>query len=593
MSLDANDAVVDTVEGAPLSQQNVQSSSWMLDSQDGDGNSQERVSSPVGSDYEDAEPRDNRFQGSASTWRHCTAEELALATHLDQLRAGDLSVHLYNAHALKARLYKAQAADDANLWSSKQQWMQRNENDEIAWHPGQHWTAWPMSAEDVPRLREDTDEPSDEDGLRSLATATTPAEDLDGEVLAAMLRDAKGRFRRRTWISDPSIANAVPKDMSEPPLQIQHAKLSAHDPAHDTRYDVPQFTVDVPQFSADDEVASTLLRPAVSHVMSKLDDLLIALHRSRLGHVKSSHAEADQSDRTKARKRKRRDPAEVDEISAEKVNRLSSSSDSQVATGKSSSRPSGRQTLRCRDWSEVLGMAALTGWDSAVLDRTATRCSNLFGEEMSFRVMPETKVIASADREVQYRPALVPDLDCETDLDDSSDHSTADDSYTCPGARSTSDTPDDTPDALENERMIGGVHLDGFMLSVTARLVRGKDRSPRKKRGVDYKKLAGLAGMTNPISASNAWSKICKKLQAQAGGVGDNIPAATPKAARGKKCSKADDAKEDGDAEEDEESPTKKTKPTAKGKRGTKVKVEQEGSASPEKDDGEEENFML
>ncbi|KAK6429213.1 hypothetical protein LTR95_014643 [Oleoguttula sp. CCFEE 5521] len=113
------------------------------------------------------------------------------------------------------------------------------------------------------------------------------------------------------------------------------------------------------------------------------------------------------------------------------------------------------------------------------------------------------------------------------------------------------------------------------------------------KPKVDYKKLAGLAGMTNPVSASNAWARICKKLQAQAVDAGDSTPAATPKAARGKKRSKADDAKEDGDGEDDEESPTKKTKSTTKGRRGTKVKVEQEGSASPEKEDGKEQNFML
>ncbi|KAK6418348.1 hypothetical protein LTR95_017200 [Oleoguttula sp. CCFEE 5521] len=113
------------------------------------------------------------------------------------------------------------------------------------------------------------------------------------------------------------------------------------------------------------------------------------------------------------------------------------------------------------------------------------------------------------------------------------------------------------------------------------------------KPKVDYKKLAGLAGMTNPVSASNAWSKICKKIEAQAGATGDGTPAATPKVARGKKRSKSENAKEDEDAEDDEESPTKKTKPATKGKRGTKVKVKQEGSVSPEKDDGEEENFML
>lgn len=77
---------------------------------------------------------------------------------------------------------------------------------------------------------------------------------------------------------------------------------------------------------------------------------------------------------------------------------------------------------------------------------------------------------------------------------------------------------------------------------------------------LDYKKLAGLAGMTNPVSvstaknaptvlihdsnaaratqASNAWSKIKKKLNAQAEAVmgeGAATPNSTAKATPGKK----------------------------------------------------------
>jgi hypothetical protein len=51
------------------------------------------------------EERENRFTGPASTWRDYTADERGLIASLDQERAGDLGVHLYNAHALKSRLY--------------------------------------------------------------------------------------------------------------------------------------------------------------------------------------------------------------------------------------------------------------------------------------------------------------------------------------------------------------------------------------------------------------------------------------------------------------------------------------------------------
>jgi hypothetical protein len=47
--------------------------------------------------------RPNRWKRAPSTWQSLTAQERGLAASLDQIRDGDLSVHLYNAHALKHR----------------------------------------------------------------------------------------------------------------------------------------------------------------------------------------------------------------------------------------------------------------------------------------------------------------------------------------------------------------------------------------------------------------------------------------------------------------------------------------------------------
>lgn len=46
---------------------------------------------------------DLRWQGPASTWRAHNAEELSTATALEATRDRDLSLHLYNAFALKHR----------------------------------------------------------------------------------------------------------------------------------------------------------------------------------------------------------------------------------------------------------------------------------------------------------------------------------------------------------------------------------------------------------------------------------------------------------------------------------------------------------
>ncbi len=65
-----------------------------LDNQSSDASSQD-------DHYEDVRP--NRWKGPLSTWHSLTEQERGLAASLDTLRNEDLSVHLFNAHALKRR----------------------------------------------------------------------------------------------------------------------------------------------------------------------------------------------------------------------------------------------------------------------------------------------------------------------------------------------------------------------------------------------------------------------------------------------------------------------------------------------------------
>ena len=104
---------------------------------------------------------------------------------------------------------------------------------------------------------------------------------------------------------------------------------------------------------------------------------------------------------------------------------------------------------------------------------------------------------------------------------------------------------------------------------------------------VDYKKLAELAGMGNPVSASNAWSKIKKKIQAQAVEGGATTSAeGTPKPTKATPNKNRVNAKTDQD---DDESPVKK----AKGGKGSKNKKaaseEAENDGSPVKEEAEED----
>jgi hypothetical protein len=99
--------------------------------------------------------------------------------------------------------------------------------------------------------------------------------------------------------------------------------------------------------------------------------------------------------------------------------------------------------------------------------------------------------------------------------------------------------------------------------------------------------------MSNPVSASNAWSKIQKKITAQAGdvSVGGTPEVQTPKATPSKKRAAA--AKVSGD-DDDEESPVKKVKTPSRKKvvKSEPVEDASSGAGGDEVGDGEEQNFF-
>ncbi|KAI7546282.1 hypothetical protein KC316_g14776, partial [Hortaea werneckii] len=92
-----------------------------------------------------------------------------------------------------------------------------------------------------------------------------------------------------------------------------------------------------------------------------------------------------------------------------------SGDDEAQSVEKGRRRPSGqsKKELGLRDWSEVLGVAALTGWDQTVIDRTAQRCAALFGEKMAMRFMLEMPVDKVNDKVVEYLPETIPPLESE------------------------------------------------------------------------------------------------------------------------------------------------------------------------------------
>ncbi|KAI7263136.1 hypothetical protein KC345_g9215 [Hortaea werneckii] len=401
-----------------------------------------------------SEDRPNRFEGPAGTWRHYTEQERKTAASLDQQRANDLGVHLYNAHALKSRNYSPTRASQTQPWKDKSHWLRRNEAGELPWHPDRNWTAWPLPANEVPRREEAFGVPienlfDDAETLKKVES-WVPSADLRDEVEALMLRKAKARFRSRNWAAHdethlPKFTETTSRldggdDQSgsdshseEEEGSVQSLKAeTTHLPQHQQQHHHYS-----PAFLADNDQASALLQPTVRHIVSKFDDLLIGLHESRQGHRQRAPFSRSRSRPNRSRSNSKPtatcSQSQPRPRSSEKRGHVDSDSHGQESeqdddyedaisgdgeaksVEKGRRRPSGqsKRELGLRDWSEVLGVAALTGWDQTVVDRTAQRCAALFGEKMAMRFMPERPVDKVNDEVVQYLPETIPPLESE------------------------------------------------------------------------------------------------------------------------------------------------------------------------------------
>jgi len=374
------------------------------------------------------EERENRFNGPASTWRDYTADERALVASLDQERASDLSIHLYNAHALKSRLYHRSAAEASKSWHGKHHWIKPDEDGTTPWYPDANWTAWPLGADDVPRKSEgfgkDVLKDDTTDGTIKMPVSWRAGADLDDEVLALMLRKAKARFMLRSQKQEdstarqPSATRSPSQVRSSPPVEYRQSSVASEAPSHDSDSEMETTETEdliTPVFMIDDDEVKKLLGQNSRHVLTEFEKLLMGLHKSRQYHTSGSTVNTKPAI-SRPPKRKRRSTTnetppfitEHDDIAKQ-----------EQTTGRDYTRhPSGKNPLYPRDWSEVLGVASLTGWNQAVIDRAAKRCSALFGERMLLRTMPETASGEAADRLTKYTPDMIPDFDLVDEVEE-------------------------------------------------------------------------------------------------------------------------------------------------------------------------------
>ncbi|KAJ4293218.1 N-terminal acetyltransferase [Kalmusia sp. IMI 367209] len=221
-------------------------------------------------------------------------------------------------------------------------------------------------------------------------------------------------------------------------------------------------------FLADDNEARRILEPLVNSLLSSIDCLALAIRRSRLNHF-GSHAfspgsgsdyltdaetpaprsRASSRPQSSGRSRKKSTQPSLPKKSYDKTSKQDrkkmSSHDSDSASDygadhdsesdgdSNSSGASRRRRVRSisrnsspgsdasnnleikryvglMDWSEVLGIATIAGWNKRAITRTTQRCASLFGEGMSFRAFDEGLATQHLAEPVQYNPSTVPTL---------------------------------------------------------------------------------------------------------------------------------------------------------------------------------------
>ena len=505
-----------------------------------------------GSENEKIPERPNKYHGPPSTWRSWTEPERLLAASLDQIRAADLSIHLYNAHAMKRRLRTKEQQNTVPSWGSKERWVRTRDNSEETpddeggdpfFLPPKVWTAWPIPLDEVPRdggekLRRWGE---DEQWTLSREGSGMPSEDLQELLVAEVLRQAKESYRHRKWGSSEEELSVGPGNGEVFRKEARESSTSAGD-SHDDTFGYKKSRSMKPLIMADDDQAREILKPTIRHILSKLDDLLVGLHHARQAYLPTGDDTASETQTDvegvspaprKRKARPRRKPSMIlknqgeTSLDAEPAAGLDTDSDSNFipSTKQSSSsptRPRSRKRRRSplsprsasisrqkrqkrlglRDWSDVLGVASMVGFDAKVVERAAERCTRLFGEGISFRTLQEgkegdieTEVVNGKRRNVsshaqeERNPKVADEQKRPLQLG-------ADGLYYCPwkycrrsevgfsrvwnAKKHMKEIHDDRRSHNNNaevaEELVGGVHVDGFMQPIQARPGwRGKD----------------------------------------------------------------------------------------------------------------------
>ncbi|KAI1129203.1 RNA polymerase I-specific transcription initiation factor-domain-containing protein [Nemania abortiva] len=287
---------------------------------------------PDSDDSHDEDERPNRWTGPPSTWQQLNSAEIDTLTALNEIRNQDLSVHLYNAFALKHRHNKSAGKTQDGKKPAPNQDVDAATGQPVPgdkWVPPNVWTAWPLPANVVPppEFMKRTDA-ADERSTFRMQTQYTPKTELEETVSATILRIAKEKFRaRQAARRDGNEIELGPESNDEGGSGAEMSSTSRRSRSkskarsasksrmakHESTSDREMMDVDDPHVArrsssvpsrriplqtvvaTDDELSYSLLRPSVQGILSKLDTTLAVLHHAQEART-GCPSESDTSD---------------------------------------------------------------------------------------------------------------------------------------------------------------------------------------------------------------------------------------------------------------------------------------------------------
>ncbi|KAI1279436.1 RNA polymerase I-specific transcription initiation factor-domain-containing protein [Xylaria sp. FL0933] len=337
---------------------------------------------------EEEEERPNRWTGPPSTWQQLNSAEIDTLTALNELRNRDLSVHLYNAFALKHRHQRGKTRDVAKPVTGQDvdvttgQPVQENK-----WVPPNLWIAWPLPAHEVPRPQfTGRTDSADEHSTFRMQTPYNPAAELEEAVSATILRFAKERFQARQEAArrdeatvgshhasdgeegsdiemQPKPTSARPKSRAKSRSKTRSVKYESTSEAEmmdidDTHVEktsspTPSETLPLKTVVAtDDELSYSLLRPSARGILAKLDTALAILHNAQESKYncpsESDASSASSRSQSQSRSRSRsRGPSTMHSQSPE-IRRRPTPSSRAASVARESAAPEGSASVKKR-----------------------------------------------------------------------------------------------------------------------------------------------------------------------------------------------------------------------------------------------------